>query len=81
MALLLLNRRAGKGRAAALEPLLRQPLCQARGTGDGHVLATPDGKILVGGGYEYAGFSFGDAALIRLAALDPLRAATLRPPP
>jgi hypothetical protein len=31
------------------------------------VLATPDGKILIGG-YEYAGFSFGDAALIRLTA-------------
>lgn len=30
------------------------------------ILATPDGKILVGGGYEYAGFSFGDAALTRL---------------
>lgn len=30
------------------------------------VLATPDGKILVGGGYEYAGFAFGDAALLRL---------------
>lgn len=30
------------------------------------VLATPDGKILIGGGYEYAGFSFGDAALVRL---------------
>ena len=43
MALLLLNRRAGKGRAAALEPLLRQPLCQATGAGDSHVLATPDG--------------------------------------
>ena len=32
------------------------------------VLATPDGKILIGGGYEYAGFSSGDAALIRLHA-------------
>lgn len=32
------------------------------------VLATPDGKILIGGGYEYAGFSFGDAALVRLNA-------------
>jgi uncharacterized delta-60 repeat protein len=32
------------------------------------VLATPDGRILIGGGYEYAGFSFGDAALIRLNA-------------
>jgi uncharacterized delta-60 repeat protein len=32
------------------------------------VLATPDGKILIGGGYEYAGFGFGDAALIRLNA-------------
>lgn len=32
------------------------------------VLPTPDGKILIGGGYEYAGFTFGDAALIRLNA-------------
>lgn len=32
------------------------------------VLPTPDGKILIGGGYEYAGFTFGDAALVRLNA-------------
>lgn len=32
------------------------------------LLVTPDGKILVGGGYEYAGFAFGDAALARLNA-------------
>lgn len=32
------------------------------------VLATPDGKLLIGGGYEYAGFAFGDAALARLNA-------------
>lgn len=30
------------------------------------VLASPDGKLLVGGGYEYSGFTFGDAALTRL---------------
>lgn len=30
------------------------------------VLALPDGKLLIGGGYEYAGFAFGDAALVRL---------------
>lgn len=30
------------------------------------VLPTADGKLLVGGGYEYAGFAFGDAALVRL---------------
>ena len=30
------------------------------------VLVTPDNKILIGGGYEYAGFSFGDAGLLRL---------------
>lgn len=30
------------------------------------VLIAPDGKILVGGGYEYGGFAFGDAALLRL---------------
>lgn len=30
------------------------------------VLPTPDGKILIGGGYEAAGFTFGDAALTRL---------------
>lgn len=30
------------------------------------VLATPDGKILVGGAYEYLGFAYGDAALTRL---------------
>jgi hypothetical protein len=32
------------------------------------VLATPEGKILIAGGCAYAGFSFGDAALIRLNA-------------
>ena len=32
------------------------------------VLVTPDGKILIGGGYEYAGFAFGEAALTRLNA-------------
>ena len=31
------------------------------------MLATLDGKLLIGG-YEYAGFSFGDAILIRLNA-------------
>ena len=30
------------------------------------ILVAPDGKILVGGGYESAGFTFGDAALARL---------------
>ena len=30
------------------------------------VLPTPDGKILIGGGYEATGFTFGDAALTRL---------------
>ncbi|MBN8426189.1 MAG: delta-60 repeat domain-containing protein [Xanthomonadales bacterium] len=30
------------------------------------VLAMADGRLLIGGGYEYASFAFGDAALVRL---------------